>query len=491
MSTLDALLAGLDDSQREAVTSDAQPLCVIAPAGSGKTRVLTRRVARRVADGSALAEHVLAVTFTRKAAAELAARLARLGCGSSVRAGTFHAIALAELARWHADRALRMPKIIDSPAHLLRDRPGRDAWAPPEAVDTLAAEINWAQARLVSPAEYPRAAAEHGRRTRFAPERVAELYAGYVSAKERRGVLDLDDVLARCGDLLESDDTFAGSLRWRARHLFVDELQDINQAQWRLLRSWLGDRQDLFVVGDPDQAVYGWNGSDPTLLPRLPDLLRGTSVLRLRFNHRSSPQVLAVATAVLEAAHGTDPAQPTDPAPAVKHPLATMPEGPLPAARGFPDQRSEAAAVARWLRLAHASGIGWSQMAVLARTNARLGTLARVIGGAGIPLRQPEGGDGVELATFHRAKGLEWRAVALGGLDEASLEGEEGRLVYVALTRCERDLWCSWAGAPSDAALAVAHAVTDLEASAGLERDSAKDHAKIGLARLRASLGEP
>jgi DNA helicase-2/ATP-dependent DNA helicase PcrA len=315
--------------------------------------------------------------------------------------------------------------------------------------------------------------------------------------------------------------------------VFVDEFQDVNPAQWRLLQAWLGDRRDLFVVGDPRQAIYGWNGADPTLLDRLPDLLDGTVVLRLDDNHRSTPQVVEAASAVLDA----EPAN------------ASRPDGPFPVVDGFDDDDAEATALARWLRHAHRPGRPWSHLAVLARTNTRLDPVARALDRAGIPHRrsgganeaaharralaelrrapktrhlrsalaelvltrqaqaadsapmavstqEADGGlpralaqladehalefpdatvgefldwvvaagegameldavDGVELSTFHRAKGLQWPAVAVVGLEGGMVPiayattpealAEEHRLLYVALTRAEDELWCSWA----------------------------------------------
>ena len=130
-------------------------------------------------------------------------------------------------------------------------------------------------------------------------EQVADAYARYEAERSRRRLLDFDDLIVACADALAGDSEFADSIRWRTRHLFVDEMQDVNPAQFRLLTAMLADEPDLFVVGDPNQSVYGFNGADPTLLDRLPEILRGTKVIRLDENHRCTPQVVAVATAVL------------------------------------------------------------------------------------------------------------------------------------------------------------------------------------------------
>jgi DNA helicase-2/ATP-dependent DNA helicase PcrA len=531
---LDRLLRGLTDAQRVAVTADDAPLCLLAGAGSGKTRVLTRRVARRVSDGSAEAEHVLVVTFTRKAAAELRERIERLGVPGRLWAGTFHAAAYAQLHRHWADHDIRPPTMLEDPEGLLReifDDTGTPKGPSARHVAEVAAELSWAQSRLVSPAAYADAARSARRRGPMPPEKIAELYHRYDAEKRRRGLIDLGDLLDRCASVLETDEEAATAQRWRIRHLFVDEFQDVNLAQWRLLRAWLGDRTDLFVVGDARQAVYGWNGADPTLLARLPELLPGTSVLRLDENHRSTPQIVQAASSLL---------------PRHVRPATERPDGPPPVVASFDSDEAESVSVARWLRQAHRPGRSWSQLAVLARTNARLEPVADALGRFGIPhrltpltpadialrraigllgrapARQPlrnamadvivtlqangtdansaraaappelarlvdehaveepgacvgdflawlvatvgdprsEGQctlgdrDRVELTTFHKAKGLEWPAVAVVGLEDGIVPivyattpealAEERRLFYVALTRAEEELWCSW-----------------------------------------------
>jgi DNA helicase II / ATP-dependent DNA helicase PcrA len=531
------LLHGLTQAQQRAVLAPDSPLCVLAAAGSGKTTVLARRMARRILDGSARAEHALVVTFTRKAASELRQRLGRLGVPSSLSAGTFHALAFAQLRRHWADQDVRPPVVVDDPHRLVRAVLGPRSSMKPAHAAAVLGELHWAQVSMVDPGHYASAARAAGRDPLLgiAPEEIAEIYDAYVGEKKRRNVLDLDDLVTRAASLLEEDRAAAAVQRWRIRHVFVDEFQDVNPAQWRLLTAWLGDGTDLFVVGDPRQAIYAWNGADPTLLDRLPDLLPGTVVLRLDDNHRSTPQVVGAARAVL----GADPGQ------------AARPDGPLPVVGGFDDDDTEAAAVARWLRRAHRPGRPWSHLAVLARTNNRLEPLARALERAGIPHRVGGGAketararsalaelrraprarhlrsalaelvmthqaqeiadarasgaddtpgsdpglpralaeladehaldfpdatvgefldwivaggegaleldavDGVELSTFHRAKGLEWPAVAVIGLEDGMVPiayavtpeavAEERRLLYVALTRAEDELWCSWA----------------------------------------------
>ncbi|MFP5376806.1 MAG: ATP-dependent helicase, partial [Acidimicrobiia bacterium] len=338
-----ALLDGLDPAQHRAVVCEAQPLCILAPAGSGKTRVLTRRIAHRVATGQAEAARVLTLTFTRKAAGELRARLGALGVREPIAAGTFHAVAYAQLRRRWADRGERPPVLLERKARLLapllpRARAGAGARATVQPAD-LAAEVEWAKARLVPPSRYEAEVEAAGRRPPLPPATMAALYERYEHDKRRKGLVDFDDLLMLCALALEGDREFAAAQRWRFRHLFVDEFQDVNPVQFRLLQGWLGDRRDLCVVGDPDQAIYSWNGADPTLLTDFGRHFPGAEVVRLDRNYRSTSQIVAVGRAVLPPG-GEGVADVT----------AVRGDGPLPVVRHFDTDVDEARGVARALR---------------------------------------------------------------------------------------------------------------------------------------------
>ena len=471
---------GLTAPQRRAVESEATALCIVAGAGSGKTRVLTLRVARRIRDGSADADHTVVCTFTRKAARELRGRLALYGVpvsspatsggapGPGVRAGTLHQLALTLLRRHALDSGQPPPVVVEHRFRLVRDLVG-----DPGAASEVDTEISWAKARCLTADGYVRAAGDAGRTTSAAPERIADAFAGYDLALRRRRSLDLDDVLVRAGDLLMGDADFAERMHWRYRHLSVDEFQDVNPAQFRLIDALLGDRNDLCAVGDPNQAIYGWNGADPTLLDRLPDTVDGMEVVRLDENHRSTPQVVAAATAGLGRAVSVPPRS-----------LAA--DGPMPVVTAFDDETAEAEGVVSLILERAEDGRAWSDQAVLARTHDQLAQMGRALSRAGIPYRIAPGpespaadvargedrgssqrtsgppdrsedaasGGAVELATFHRAKGLEWTSVYVVGLEDgyvpivyaesASARAEERRLLYVALTRASEELHCSW-----------------------------------------------
>jgi len=371
------LLDGLDPSQQEAVVSEAAPLCILAGAGSGKTRVLTRRIAHRVTAGSAEAGRTLVLTFTRKAAGELRSRLRSLGVRDQVAAGTFHGIAYTQLRRRWADRGEMAPTLLESKLRLLAPLlpRARAETRNPALVHTadLATEIEWAKARMVPPSRYEAAAQASGRQLQFPLATMAAIFQYYEDDKRRRRMVDFDDLLTGCVQALEGDPEFAAGQRWRFRHFFVDEFQDVNPVQFRLLRAWLGERLDLCVVGDPNQSIYAWNGADPMLLTEFPQHFAGAEVLHLDHNHRSTPQVVSVASAVL--------------GPSQVPPKATRPDGPLPVIRRFETDDAEGRGIARILRRAHAPGVGWARMAVLTRTNAQLVLLEEHLRSAGVPCR--------------------------------------------------------------------------------------------------------
>jgi len=467
-------LGALGEAQLRAVMSDAAVLAVIAGAGTGKTRVLTLRVARRIADETAQANHIEVVTFSRKAADELRTRLWRLGCGE-VSAGTFHRRALSLLRQYRADRHLAPPVVLTDRRAALSSVMSETGSRPsPASVARVEAEISWAKARLVAPSDYVMAVAKAARKAPLAPAAVADLYQSYELRKARRGVLDLDDLLWEAAELIEGDPRTAEVVRWRIRHLFVDECQDMNPAQYRLLRALLGSNPDLFVVGDPNQSVYGWNGAEPDLIERIVSDFPGAETISLLENHRCSPEVVAVASAALGIDEGRQ--------------IPTRLSGALPRLFVAENDSDEAHQIANLLYQAHRAPRRWSHLAVLTRTNAQLKIIAEVLKEKKIPYRLAEAGfapasdlnderagddeetttliapnpsnsddesevdenDCVTLTTFHRSKGLEWPVVIVAGLHEGmvphrSAKGElaineERRTLYVALTRAIDEL---------------------------------------------------
>ena len=369
----DALLADLDDSQRRAVTEAAQPLAILAPAGSGKTRVLTRRIAWQSATEAIEPSHTLALTFTRKAAGELRTRLRRLGIRDDPTAGTFHAVALAQLRALHEHRGTRMPELLDRKARVLAPLVGGRGAESQVAILEVAGESEWAQARLAGPAAYAAAAARAGRTPKLALDRVADIYRRYQDEKRRRGVIDFDDLIRLTAQALETDTEFAATQRWRFRHLFVDEFQDVSRAQLRLLRAWLAERDALCVVGDPDQAIYSFAGADPRYLTAFPDHFAGGTIVRLEVNYRSTPEIVQAARAVLPRRERADV-------------RAAGRPGPAPTVTTYATGEAEARGVAQRLRDAH-DGRRWSDLAILYRVNAQSAPFEEALRRAGIPFR--------------------------------------------------------------------------------------------------------
>jgi DNA helicase-2/ATP-dependent DNA helicase PcrA len=378
------LLEGLTAPQRAAVVSDAAPLCIVAAAGAGKTRVLTRRMAYRCRSGAADPAHTLALTFTRKAAGEMQHRLAGMGLRSRVAAGTFHSHAGAQLQRWWADRRQSPPALLERKSRLLGPLLESRSALSSVPLSEVASVIEWAKARTIRPEELEAALASPsvgrppgrpgGRATDgkpVSPAALAAVYGRYEDEKRKRGLIDFDDLLSRCADAIEQDPEFAGAQRWRWRHVYVDEFQDLNPLQHRLLLAWLGTSVDLCVVGDPNQAIYGWNGADAGLLDSFPDRFPTAQVLRLDANHRSAEPIVRAAAAVLgpdgERLRGVDR------------------PGPAPAVHGFESDRAEAHGLAAAMVAAHGEGRRWSSMAVLTRTNAQLELVQEALSGAGVP----------------------------------------------------------------------------------------------------------
>jgi DNA helicase II / ATP-dependent DNA helicase PcrA len=370
------LLDGLNDAQSRAVTSGATPLRILAGAGSGKTRVLTHRIAHRAAAHELDPNRVLAVTFTRKAAGELRSRLSRLGLRDGVQAGTFHAIAWTQLRQRWEERGIRPPDLLDRKYGLVaRSIAGRVSTA---VVLDVMGELEWAAARRIGPDQY---AHEARRQDRSLPkgtthEQVADAFQRYVDEKRRRRVVDFDDLLRLAARDLAADPVYAAARQWRFRHLFVDEFQDVNPLQLHLLQSWIGPESDLCVVGDPNQAIYGWNGADSRYLRDFDRYFPGGDTIELTENYRSSPQILAVANRLLR-----------DELRQSMQLRAHRADGPPPSVTQCTTEATEAATVARAVRDAHRPGTTWSAQAVLVRTNAQTAAIAEALTEAGIPHR--------------------------------------------------------------------------------------------------------
>lgn len=375
MATTD-LLARLDAEQREAVTCAATATIVHAAPGSGKTRVLTHRIAHRLRERTADERHVLAVTFTREAAAEMRRRLTGLGVGrdgfGSPTIGTFHAVALSIVRERAVARGHAAPVILHHRPSLMKEALADHPLSRRSREVLL--EVDWAHARRVAPAAYARAVEDSRRNTGLDPEAVASAYHAYEATKARRGVVDLDDLIGRALDELALDTEFAAATRWRFRHLFLDEAQDMNPLQFAFFEAVRNEREDVFVVGDPNQAIYGWNGADPRLFAALPDRIGRVTVLRLTSNYRSSPQIVEYSGLVG----------------AVADVVARAPDGAPVRVVSCTDEHHEARVVAEVVRRVASEGSprNWASIGVLVRTNAQVAPIADALERAGVPVKR-------------------------------------------------------------------------------------------------------
>ncbi|WP_245601690.1 ATP-dependent DNA helicase UvrD2 [Hamadaea tsunoensis] len=375
-----ASLRGLDPEQLAAVTAPAGPVCILAGAGTGKTRAITHRIAHRVTTEQVEARHVLAVTFTARAAAQLRERLAALGA-TGVAARTFHAAALRQL-RYFAPRLLRgraMPELVDSKARLIGLAATRAGIrADRTTARDLAAEIEWAKSSLVEPDEYEVQAAKAAREGPLTPPEISAVFTAYEQVKRRAGAMDFEDLLRAMVWGIEEHSDVAEQVRSQYRHLVVDEYQDVNPLQQRLLEAWLGGRRDLTVVGDAAQTIYSFTGATAAYLIDFPRHHRNATVVRLVRDYRSTPEVVGLANHVIRQATGQEARLRLDL-------IGQRPSGPAPDMRTFPDEVAEANAVAARCRELIAAGTPAAEIAVLFRANAQSEAYEEALAEAQVP----------------------------------------------------------------------------------------------------------
>ena len=535
------LLDALDPDQRAVATQVAGPLAVLAGAGTGKTRAITYRIAYGAAVGAFDPSNVLAVTFTQRAAFEMRHRLAQLGVPKA-QARTFHSAALRQLRHfWPTVVGGPLPDVIPHKASLVAASAARLGITIDRTnVRDIAAEVEWAKASMIDAAHY---ASRVARLRRDVPAGLdagdmARLLDVYEDAKNERGVIDFEDILIYlCGMLQERADV-ASIVRKQYRSFVVDEFQDVNLLQARLLDLWLGGRHDVCVVGDVAQTIYSFTGASPDYLTGFGRKHPGARIVELTRDYRSTPQIVSVANDVLARSSQREGT--------VR--LSSQRDGGAQVAyRTYDDDRAEAEGVAASIADLIAGGMAPHLIAVLMRTNGQSQAFEEALGARGIPVavaggkpffarddvrtaisrlraaaaaatddgsvgeivrdvlsgvgwapEAPSGQAGserwsnmnaivgwaddskaetlaafvaeldervayqvepdkagVELATIHAAKGLEWDAVFLVGVAEgllpisyaktAAAREEERRLLYVAVTRARDLLTLSWA----------------------------------------------
>lgn len=540
----------LDPDQQVAATAPRGPVCILAGAGTGKTRTITYRIAHLIDAGFVSPQRVLAVTFTNRAAGEMRDRLSSMGI-KGAQARTFHSAANRQLNYFWPQIAGDMPRqLMDlNTRYALVGRATRDVGLENsrEMRRDVLSEIEWAKSSLITPDTYPEKVAQSHRTPPADATKVAEVYRRYEEAKTTPEVihLDFDDILIHVAGALENSRAIAEEFRDQYRSFVVDEYQDVTPLQQRVLEAWLGDRDDLTVVGDANQTIYSFNGATPAYLLNFSRTYPNATVTKLQRDYRSTPQITDLANVVIGQAKGRIAGTRLE--------LEGMrPPGPEPTFRGFDDEPTEARAVAGEILTLINQGVPAREIAVLYRINAQSEPFEQALADAGIvyqvrggetffqrpvirsavqelkrasrrsdlpadpvaiaraafaPLglteREPDGQqarevwqslnalvelieeivnhnpgvdiygvigslqqrasnkqppvmDGVTLASLHAAKGLEWDAVFLVGLQEGSLPirqaikggdfqvEEERRLFYVGITRAREHLHCSW-----------------------------------------------
>jgi DNA helicase-2/ATP-dependent DNA helicase PcrA len=354
----------LNADQRRAVEAVRGPVCILAGAGSGKTTTITHRIANQVASGAFLPSQILAVTFTEKAAGEIKARLERLGV-SGVRASTFHSAALAQLRYFRPEAVGR---ILPSKALVLRQI--ANALPVPyrfRAAGDLATEIEWAHNRRIAPGRY--LGSLDGHTPPIPPDLMLRVYRRYEERKQSEGLMDFEDLLERAIELYDDEDATA-AFRERYLAFTVDEYQDVNLLQQTLLELWLGPRDDLCVVGDDYQSIYGFTGATPEHLLGVAERFTHAEVIRLEENYRSTPQVLGLANRLVPKLGGAE-----------KVLRASRPDGPEPVVLPFASGEAEGAFLVETIRGADCP---LEEIAILCRTHARLAELEPALHEAGI-----------------------------------------------------------------------------------------------------------
>ncbi len=432
------ILASLDDEQRAVALASRGPVCVIAGAGTGKTRAITHRIAYAASIGVMDPQKVLALTFTARAAGEMRMRLRTLGV-PTVAARTIHSAALKQLLYfWPQVFGGRAPDLLTTKTGFITqaitraDLQGSLSVTSRDLMRDIASEIEWAKSSQVVPEDYVNEASKRTQKPRINPEQIAQVYTAYMSLMKQERAMDFEDVLLLTAAMLEEEREVRERVQDQYRHFTIDEYQDISPLQQRVINAWLGSRQELCVVGDPAQTIYSFAGATPVFLNTFTQRFPDAEVIRLTSGYRSTPEITLMANTVLRSASMGQEL------------VAQNDHGTKPSIAAYKDESAEIAGVVKDIGELLSEGAAAQEIAILARTNNQLNSIEKAIAAAGLPYQVRNNErffdrmdvreflKGVRTASVIPTKGVYWldelRTLAQPFLTGATIDGIAGLL---------------------------------------------------------------
>jgi len=375
----DEILAALDDEQRAVALASRGPVCVIAGAGTGKTRAITHRIAYAASIGVMDPQKVLALTFTARAAGEMRMRLRTLGV-PTVAARTIHSAALKQLLYfWPQVFGGRAPDLLTTKTGFITqaitraDLQGTLSITSRDLMRDVASEIEWAKSSQVVPEDYVNESSKRTQKPRINPEQIAQVYSAYMSLMKQERAMDFEDVLLLTAAMLEEEREVRERVQDQYRYFTIDEYQDVSPLQQRVINAWLGSRQEICVVGDPAQTIYSFAGATPVFLNTFTQRFPDAEVIRLTSGYRSTPEITLMANTVLRSA-------------AMGQELVAQNEhGAKPTVAAYKDESAEIAGVVKDIGTLLSEGAPAQEVAILARTNNQLNSIEKAIAAAGLP----------------------------------------------------------------------------------------------------------
>jgi DNA helicase-2/ATP-dependent DNA helicase PcrA len=432
------ILAALDDEQRAVALASRGPVCVIAGAGTGKTRAITHRIAYAASIGVMDPQKVLALTFTARAAGEMRMRLRTLGV-PTVAARTIHSAALKQLLYfWPQVFGGRAPDLLTTKTGFITqaitraDLQGTLSITSRDLMRDIASEIEWAKSSQVVPEDYVNESSKRTQKPRINPEQIAQVYSAYMSLMKQERAMDFEDVLLLTAAMLEEEREVRERVQDQYRYFTIDEYQDISPLQQRVINSWLGSRQEICVVGDPAQTIYSFAGATPVFLNTFTQRFPDAEVIRLTSGYRSTPEITLMANTVLRSASMGQEL------------VAQNEHGAKPTVAVYKDESAEIAGVVKDIGVLLSEGAPAQEVAILARTNNQLNSIEKAIAAAGLPYQVRNNErffdrtdvreflKGVRTASVIPTEGVYWldelRTLAQPFLTGAAIDGIAGLL---------------------------------------------------------------